>query len=131
LKQELKKITNLTINELLNNEIILPSTYFNKFNYHAKELEINLDDENFKKELNSIILEDLQTIENYMNIVISSAMSLKENTKNATNAIINKDADTLGDIYKKMLDLENEVKSLNSKLFLDDLTNSFNKKMAL
>ncbi len=101
MKQELKKITNLTINELLNNEIILPSTYFNKFNYHAKELEINLDDENFKKELNSIILEDLQTIENYMNIVISSAMSLKENTKNATNAIINKDADTLGDIYKK------------------------------
>ena len=104
MKEQLKKITNLTINELLNNEIILPSTYFNKFNYHAKELEINLDDENFKKELNSIILEDLQTIENYMNIVISSAMSLKENTKNATNAIINKDADTLGDIYKKMLD---------------------------
>jgi hypothetical protein len=56
LKQELKKITNLTINELLNNEIILPSTYFNKFNYHAKELEINLDDEDFKKELNSVIL---------------------------------------------------------------------------
>lgn len=128
MKQELKKITNLTINELLNNEIILPSTYFNKFNYHAKELEIDLDDENFKKELNSIILEDLQTIENYMNIIISSATVLQENTKNATNAIINKDVDTLGDIYKKMLELEKEVRCLNSKLFLDDLTNSFNKK---
>lgn len=128
MKQELKKITNLTINELLNNEIILPSTYFNKFNYHAKELEINLDDEDFKKELNSIILEDLQTIENYMNVVISSAISLKENATNATNAIINKDIDTLGDIYKKMLELEKEVKCLNSKLFLDDLTNSYNKK---
>lgn len=128
MKQELKKITNLTINELLNNEIILPSTYFNKFNYHAKELEINLDDEEFKKELNTIILEDLQTIENYMNIIISSATSLQENTKNATNAILNKDADSLGDIYKKMLELEKEVKSLNSKLFLDDITNTFNKK---
>jgi len=128
LKLELKKITNLTINELLNNEIILPSTYFNKFNYHAKELEINLDDENFKKELNSIILEDLQTIENYMNVIISSASALQENTKNATNAIINKDVDTLGDIYTKMLELEKEVRCLNSKLFLDDLTNSFNKK---
>lgn len=128
MKKELKKITNLTINDLLNNEIILPSTYFNKFNYHAKELEINLDDENFKQELNGIILEDLQKIENYMNIVMSSAISLKENTKNATNAIMNKDTDTLGDIYKKMVELEKEVKSLNSKLFLDDLTNSFNKK---
>lgn len=128
MRQELKKITNLTINELLNNEIILPSTYFNKFNYHAKELEINLDDEDFKKELTSVILEDLQTIENYMNIVLSSATALQENTKNATDAILNKDVDTLGDIYKKMLDLENEVKSLNNKLFLDDITNTFNKK---
>ncbi|MDD2895746.1 MAG: diguanylate cyclase [Aliarcobacter sp.] len=128
MKQELKKITNLTINELLNNEIILPSTYFNKFNYHAKELEINLDDEDFKKELNSIILEDLQTIENYMNLIVSSATALKENTQNAKNAIINKDVETLGEIYKKMLELENEVKSLNGKLFLDDLTSTFNKK---
>ena len=44
-----KKITNLTINDLLNNDVILPSNYFDKFNYHAKEMEINLDDEDFKK----------------------------------------------------------------------------------
>ncbi len=128
MKQQLKKITNLTINDILNKDIILPSVYFDKFNYHAKELEINLDDENFKKELNNIILEDLNTIENYMNIIMSSTIHLKENTKNATNAIINNDVDTLGDIYKKMLELEKEIKCLNSKLFLDDLTNSFNKK---
>ena len=128
MKQQLKKITNLTINELLNNDIILPSTYFDKFNYHAKELEINLDDEDFKKELNNIILEDLQTIENYMNIIITSATTLQENTKNASSAILNKDVNSLGDIYKKMLDLEKEIRSLNSKLFLDDITNTYNKK---
>ena len=128
MKQQLKKITNLTINELLNNDIILPSTYFDKFNYHAKELEINLDDEDFKKKLNNIILEDLQTIENYMNIIITSATTLQENTKNASSAIINKDVDSLGDIYKKMLALEKEIRSLNSKLFLDDITNTYNKK---
>lgn len=128
MKQELKKITDLTINELLNNEIILPSTYLDKFNYHAKELEVNLDDENFNKELNNLILEDFHTIENYMNLIISSAINLQENTKNATNAIINKDADSLGDIYKKMLDLESEIKNLNGKLFLDDITNTYNKK---
>lgn len=128
MKQELKKITDLTINELLNNEIILPSTYLDKFNYHAKELEVNLDDENFNKELNNLILEDFHTIENYMNLIISSAINLQENTKNATTAIINKDADSLGEIYKKMLDLENEIKNLNGKLFLDDITNTYNKK---
>lgn len=128
MKKQLKKITDLTINELLNNEIILPSTYLDKFNYHAKELEVDLDDENFNKELNNLILEDFHTIENYMNLIISSAINLQENTKNASNAILNKDADSLGDIYKKMLDLENEIKNLNDKIFLDDITNTYNKK---
>lgn len=128
MKQQLKKITDLTINELLNNDIILPSTYFDKFNYHAKELEVNLDDENFNKEIKNIILKDFNTIENYMNLIISSAINLQENTKNASNAILNKDSDSLGDIYKKMLDLENEIRNLNGKLFLDDITNTYNKK---
>ena len=128
MKKQLKKITDLTINELLNNEIILPSTYLDKFNYHAKELEVNLDDENFNKELNNLILKDFHTIENYMNLIISSAINLQENTKNASNAILNKDSDSLGDIYKKMLDLENEIKNLNDKIFLDDITNTYNKK---
>ena len=61
MKKQLKKITDLTINELLNNEIILPSTYLDKFNYHAKELEVDLDDENFNKELNNLILKDFHT----------------------------------------------------------------------
>jgi hypothetical protein len=95
LRQELKKITDLTINDLLNKNIILPSTYFDKFNYHAKELEIDLDDEKFKHEINKIILEDYQAIENYMNLIASSATSLQESTKNATNAILNKDIDSL------------------------------------
>ena len=128
MRQELKKITDLTINDLLNKNIILPSTYFDKFNYHAKELEIDLDDEKFKHEINKIILEDYQAIENYMNLIASSATSLQESTKNATNAILNKDIDSLNDIYKKMLNLEKEVKNLNDKLFVDDITNTFNKK---
>ena len=45
MKKELEQITNLTINELLNKEIILPSLYFEKFNYHAKKMEIDLEDE--------------------------------------------------------------------------------------
>ena len=43
MNHKLEQITNLTINNLLNNKIILPSSYFEKFNYYAKEIEINLD----------------------------------------------------------------------------------------
>jgi GGDEF domain-containing protein len=128
LKQQLKKITNLTINDLLNNDIILPSNYFDKFNYHAKALEIDLDDENFKQELNNLITEDFHAIENYMNLIMSSAASLSENSEKSLNAILNKDINTLTDVYKRMLLLEKEIKNLNNKLFLDDITNSFNKK---
>ena len=41
MNHKLEQITNLTINNLLNNKIILPSSYFEKFNYYAKEIEIN------------------------------------------------------------------------------------------
>lgn len=128
MKKELKKITDLTINELLNNNIILPSTYFDRFNYHAKKLEINLDDDKFKLEIKQLISEDFHEIETYMNLIAKSTTTLKENTLNATKAIKDEDIDSLNDIYKKMLDLENEIKNLNNKLFLDDLTNAFNKK---
>lgn len=128
MKNKLKKITNLTVNELLSNEVILPSNYLEKFNYHAKELEINLDDENFKQEINRVILEDFKTIENYMNLIMSSTSTLKRNTIDAKNAIVNKDENSLDNIYEKMIKLEKELNELNNKLFLDDLTLAYNKK---
>lgn len=128
MKNKLKKITNLTVNELLSNDVILPSNYLEKFNYHAKELEINLDDEISKQEINRVILEDFKTIEDYMNLIMSTTINLKENTLNAKNAIVEKDINSLGNIYEKMLNLEKELKELNNKLFLDDTTHTYNRK---
>jgi len=128
MKKELKKITDLTINDLLNNEIILPSIYLEKFNYHAKEIEINIDDVNFQKQLNQIILDDFNNIEEYMKIIISSAVDLQENTQIAKSAILNNDNEGLNDVYKKMINLENEIKFLTDKLFVDDTTNTYNRK---
>ena len=128
MKKKLEKITNLTINELLNNEIILPSLYLEKFSYHAKEIEVNLDDENFEKELNKIIVEDFKTIERYMSMIISNVLELKEDAKEARTALLNKDIDTLGEVYKKMINLEKELKTLNNELFIDDTTKTFNRK---
>jgi GGDEF domain-containing protein len=128
LKNKLKKITNLTVNELLSNEIILPSNYLEKFNYYAKELEINLDDNEFKEEINKVILKDFKTIEEYMKLIMSSTSTLKKNISNATDAILNNDNDALSSIYKKMIRLEKELIELNEKLFVDEITNTFNRK---
>ena len=128
MKKQLEKITNLTLNELLNNKIILPSLYFEKFDYYAKDIEIDLDDENFKNEIENIIVDDFKTIEKYMNSIMSNVSELKEETNNAKNAIINKDINSLNDIYKNMIKLEKEVKRLNNELFIDEETKIFNRK---
>lgn len=128
MKRELEKITNLTLNEVLNNQIILPSLYFEKFNHNAKELEVNLNDEVFKQEIDSLIIEDFRTIQRYMNSIMNNVSELKKDTKNAKNAILNKDLNSLSDIYKKMMNLEKEVKKLNDELFIDETTKVFNRK---
>ncbi len=128
MKKELEQITNLTINELLNKEIILPSLYFEKFNYHAKKMEIDLEDEQFQKEVEQILVEDYKNIEKYMSLIVSSVNELQQETKNASEAILNNDSIALTDIHKKMISLENEIQLLNDELFIDELTKTYNKK---
>lgn len=128
MKKELEKITNLTINDLLNKEVILPSLYLEKFSYYAKEIEVDLDDEKFEQELNKIIVDDFNTIERYMSMIISNVIELKEDAKDARTALLNKDIDTLGEVYKKMINLEKELHNLNNELFIDDATKAYNRK---
>jgi GGDEF domain-containing protein len=128
MNQKLEQITNLTINNLLNNKIILPSSYFEKFNYYAKEIEINLDDINFTKEINSLILQDFNKIEEYMKIIISSTIKLQDNVKDANKAILEKDSKSLDNVSEKMINLEEEIRKLTNKLFIDDITGIYNRK---
>lgn len=128
MKVALSKITNLTVNELLNNEVILPSLYFEKFDKNAKEFEIKLDDENFQNEINKVLVEDYNNIENYMNSIMTNISTLGDASKNAKDALLNKDVNTLNSVYKQMLSLEKEIKKLNDKLYVDDITSAYNRK---
>ena len=49
MKNKLKQITDLTIQEVLGNEIILPSTYFKTFDKNIKKIDKNLKNENPQK----------------------------------------------------------------------------------
>ena len=128
MKKELKKITNLTINEVLNNDVIMPSIYFEKFNKNARTLEVNLEDKEFNKELNKLIVDDFNSIEGYMDTIITNAGDIEKAAKDTQTALLNKDIDSLSSIYNQMKSLEKEIKNLNKKLFIDPLTNVNNRK---
>ncbi len=128
MKKQLKKITDITINELLNKDVIMPSIYFEKFNKNARTVNINLEDTSFVKELNNILIEDFNSIEKYINEIEKNASLIRNAVKDTQNALLNKDIDTLTDIYSQMTKLEKEVTLLNRQLFVDDLTSSNNRK---
>lgn len=128
MKKQLKQITDLTINGLLNKDVILPSIYFEKFNKNARTFELNISDSSFEKELNKILIEDFNSIETYMNTIEKNASIIKNAVENTQTALLNKDIDTLTDIYSQMTKLEKEVKLLNKQLFVDDLTSTNNRK---
>ena len=128
MREELKKITDVTINDLLNKDVILPSIYFEKFNKNARTLDLDIQDSSFEKELTKLLVEDFNAIEVYMNTIEKNASLIKDAVGNTQTALLNKDIDTLTDIYSQMTKLEKEVKHLNKQLFVDELTSSNNRK---
>lgn len=128
MKKHLKTITNKTVNELLNNEVILPSNYLNSFNKHAQNLNIQLDDKEFENQMNNLFNEEINTIDTYMQSIMKNTDILTSATKQTKKALLDKDIESLNDVYRKIVKLEKELKQLNSKLYLDDVTNTFNRK---
>ena len=62
------------------------------------------------KELNQIIVEDFNSIEDYMGNIISSTESIGKAAKDTKTALLNKDIDTLSAIYNQMQNLEKRAK---------------------
>lgn len=128
MKKILKKVTDETINELLQNEIILPSTYFQCFDKHAKILDLNLEDKEFHNNLDSFIAKESEDINNYAKRTLDSLNKVTNATKDAKIAIENKDESSLQQIYHQMDELKKELDTVTNKIFRDDVTKAFNKK---
>lgn len=128
MKTKLKAITDKTINDLLQNDIILPSTYFQTFDRHAKTLQTNLNDEGFEKEVNDVIVEEFSHINNYMTHTMSHIEKLSNATQESLTAIANRDENELTKIYQEMQELQAEISSLQHEMYMDSLTQTRNKK---
>lgn len=128
MKNKLKKITDNTVNDLLQKDIILPSQYFQTFDKHAKLLDTDIKDENFEKEVNQVIVKEFETINGYMTQTEQNIEKLSHVTKDAKTAIKNRDEAELTKIYKEIQSLQNEIASLQTEMYVDSLTKTYNKK---
>ena len=128
MKDKLKQITDQTVNELLNEEVILPSSYFQCFDKHAKNLEIDLEDENFEKELSDVMQEEFNEINGYVHSAIEKIDTASQVTLDAQKAIETQNTEALKGLYKQIKDLQNELQTITDKVYIDYLTKTYNKK---
>ncbi len=128
MKSKLKEITDSTINELLCNEIILPSTYFQCFDKHAKTIDIDLDNDDFEKELSELILDEFNTINAYVNDAIKSIDTAASVTLEAQEAIKQNNTLALKNLYSQIKELQIQLQDITDNIYKDYLTKVHNKK---
>ncbi|AOO65495.1 GGDEF domain-containing protein [Sulfurospirillum halorespirans] len=124
MNKQLQELTDLTIKEIRNLEIVLPEIYRDIFYSKAKDLGIKLSD--IDKE--AAMLYALRKIQLIQNETERSASALKENVMNAKIAITNKDNMALQFIEDNMIELETRIASLLEELYIDDLTRLYNRR---
>lgn len=128
MKEKLKKITDSTINDLLQQEVIMPSLYFETFDQKSKALNIDFEDSHVKKELDDLICKEFSTIDAYMNKTIKSISSAKTLAEDAKEAISNQDEVALGTLSLKMEELQKQLQSVQEEIYLDTFTKTYNRK---
>jgi len=133
MKNKLKQITDLTIKDVLQNEVILPSSYFKSFGENAKTFDVNLEEttnqnSNLEHSLDRLLSDEYNTIDEYMKTTIASVETLSVATKIAQVAIKNNDTKSLNKIQNSMLNLEQELLSLKDEIYKDSFTKTFNRK---
>ncbi len=128
MKKQLIEITDETFNELLNNEIVLPSNYFQCFDKNAKKIELDLKDEDFEKEISELLSNEINEINAYANQVLTKIITATSITSKATEAINEKDVNVLKNLYEQMYELQNELEKLKDKVYLDHLTKAKNRR---
>lgn len=128
LKNKLMKITDMTMSELLSEEVIMPSVYFETFDKNAKVLEVEILEDNFEHEINKILVEEFNNISKYMNKTISNIELLGEATAKVEVAIERNDKESLKSLRIEIKQVEKDMKELKELIFIDSLTKAYNRK---
>lgn len=128
MKTKLKEITDSTVTELLANDIILPSNYFQCFDKHAKTIDLDIDSESFEKELSELILDEFNEINSYVNEAVKAIDAAAGITLEAQKAIKDNNTLVLKSLYTQIKTLQIELQELTDNVYKDYLTKVHNKK---
>lgn len=125
MSNKLKEVTYLTVKHLKNNEIILPGEYSKKFARFAKELEVDITNDD-------VVLKDIDQNNDKIDKIVrntnNSLDNIHKSTTKAQVAIENKDEQTLANISKELGEMKKQINFLQRELFSDPLTKAYNRK---
>jgi diguanylate cyclase (GGDEF)-like protein len=120
----LQQITDAVLKELRKFEIVTPEIFSSLYKQKAKEL--NLLDKIDLKELSSESV--LNKYYEIQEMTKENVEFLSENASKAKEAIANKDETMLNDVNSKMESLMEKISKLQKQVYLDELTNVYNRK---
>lgn len=125
MSNKLIEITDRVLKEVIKNEVILPSTYKEHFENHAKNMNIDIDYELLIEKTTQSRLNEANCL---MEKTTCSLDLLQETTEQAQKAIQEKDLDKLALVTKEIVGLKNALGDLKEQLYTDTLTNIHNRK---
>ena len=125
MSNKLKEITFNVMKKLEDKDVVLPGDYSEIFKDFAEKMNLKIEDQN-------VLHEEIRIEHNKINKIIKHTKknldSLDTSTKEAKEAIINKDEEKLDEIRKDINLLQDQVQLLQKQLFTDSLTNVYNRK---
>jgi len=125
MSNKLSEITDRVLKEVIKNEVILPSSYKEHFEYYAKEMHVNLD---YEEMVDKAIQKRLDEANDIVKKTHCNLDNLEITTQNAQDAIKEHDMDKLALVSKEISDLQSALGSLKNQLHTDTLTKIYNRK---
>jgi len=121
---DLVKLTDLVITDVIKKDIVVPSHYKERFEHFAKTLGIDVDDEAYlEDERYKSYMELTELMENTRD----SANRLQRSTELAKVAIEEKNSQKLDEVSRDVADLRREMMEMKSKMYSDTLTGKHNR----
>jgi len=125
MKNLLKEVTYKTIKTFKAQDIVLPGEYSQQFSLHAKECDLDLEEEDI---VLKSLFQDKDELVSLTNATSSNLSSLQQTTSNAKLAIENKNASALVVVHNEIIQMQKKIESLQEQLCTDTLTKAKNRK---
>jgi diguanylate cyclase (GGDEF)-like protein len=123
----LEEVTSTTLKEVATQDIVLPENYAQIFKKYLEQKDLleDYDSGEVIKELSDTTLDKAQTL---MDKAHGALGSLDGYVQTAQHAIVTKDEDSLADVLTLVESMKEEIKHLRGEVYIDSLTQIYNRK---